>query len=158
MDWGGVIMNKYLAPDNKGRHSRKTTDVFEIATAFTNQTAVQCVAVQPNNLQDVAQHELDFLKTIPATWDETRFLDGYPGKYVVLARRHADNWYIAALNAQKEPLNLSLNISAFNVKNLLIDEVNKKGLLTGSNILPLKTDKKGNLKLTVQPNGGAVLY
>ena len=158
MDWGGVIMNKYLAPDNKGRHSRKTTDVFEIATAFTNQTAVQCVAVQPNNLQDVAQHELDFLKTIPTTWDETRFLDGYPGKYVVLARRHADNWYIAALNAQKEPLNLTLNISAFNVKNLLIDEVDKKGLLTGSNILPLKTDKKGNLKLTVQPNGGAVLY
>ena len=44
------------------------------------------------------------------TWDETRFIDGYPGKYVVLARRHADQWYIAGINAQKEPLKLKLNL------------------------------------------------
>ena len=158
MDWGGVIMNKYLSPDNKSRHSRKTTDVFEIATAFTNQCAVQCIAIQPNNLQDLPQHELDFLRTIPTTWDETRYVDGYPGKFVVLARRHADNWYIAALNAQKEPLQLTLSVGDFNLKNLLNDTADKKGTVTGSAILPLKTDKKGNIKLTVQPNGGAVLY
>ena len=158
MDWGGVIMNKYLSKDNKGRHSRKTTDVFEIATAFTNQTAVQCIAIQPNNLQELPQHELDFLKTIPTTWDETRFIDGYPGKFVVLARRHADRWYIAALNAKKEPLSLTLNLSEFGVKNLLADEADKKGNITGSAVLPVKADKKGNVKLTVQPNGGAVIY
>ena len=158
MDWGGVIMNKYLSPDNKSRHSRKTTDVFEIATAFTNQCAVQCVAIQPNNLQDVPQHELDFLRTIPTTWDETRYIDGYPGKFVVLARRHADSWYIAVLNAQKEPLRLTLSVSDFNLQNLLIDTADKKGYVTGSSILPLKADKKGNVKLTVQPNGGAVLF
>ncbi|MBO7068185.1 MAG: glycoside hydrolase family 97 catalytic domain-containing protein [Bacteroidaceae bacterium] len=166
MDWGGVIMNRYLSPDNKSRHSRKTTDVFEIATAFTNQTAVQCIAIQPNNLLPhtggvdggLPQHELDFLKTIPATWDETRFIDGYPGKYVVLARRHAGQWYIAALNAQQEPLNLTLNISEYNVKNLLVDVTDKKGVVTGSAVLPLKTDKKGIIKLVIQPCGGAVLY
>ena len=158
MDWGGVIMNKYLSKDNKDRHSRKTTDVFEIATAFTNQTAVQCIAIQPNNLQELPRHELDFLKTIPTTWDETRFIDGYPGKFVVLARRHADRWYIAALNAKKEPLSLTLNLSEFGVKNLLADEADKKGNITGSAVLPIKADKKGNVKLTVQPNGGAVIY
>ena len=158
MDWGGVIMNKYISRDNKSRHSRKTTDVFEIATAFTNQAAVQCIAIQPNNLQELPQHELDFLKTIPTTWDETRFIDGYPGKFVVLARRHADRWYIAALNAKKEPLSLTLDLSEFGVKNLLADEADKKGNITGSAILPVKADKKGNVKLTVQPNGGAVLY
>ena len=158
MDWGGVIMNKYLSPDNKSRHSRKTTDIFEIATAFTNQSAVQCIAIQPNNLQDVPQHELDFLRTIPTTWDETRYIDGYPGKYVVLARRHVDNWYIVALNAQKQPLQLTLSVSDFNLQNLLIDTADKKGYVTGSSIQPLKADKKGNVKLTVQPNGGAVLF
>jgi hypothetical protein len=154
MDWGGVIMNKYLSKDNKSRHSRKTTDAFEIATAFTNQTAIQCIAIQPNNLQELPQVELDFLKTIPATWDETRFIDGYPGRYVVLARRHADKWYIVALNAQKEPLNLSLDIKSYNLKNLLTDGTNT----TDAVQLPLKADKKGNVKLTVQPNGGAVLF
>ena len=154
MDWGGVIMNKYLSKDNKSRHSRKTTDAFEIATAFTNQTAIQCIAIQPNNLQELPQVELDFLKTIPATWDETRFIDGYPGRYVVLARRHADKWYIVALNAQKEPLNLSLDIKSYNLKNLLTDGTNT----TDAVQLPLKADKKGKVKLTVQPNGGAVLF
>lgn len=168
MDWGGIIMNKYLSPDNKSRHSRKTTDVFEIATAFTNQTAIQCVAIQPNNLQDLPQLELDFLKTIPTTWDETRYIDGYPGKYVVLARRHGEQWYIAALNAQKEPLQLSLDINGYNVKSLLTDATDKKGIVTGTVSQPLKQrsaakgevkiDKNGCVNLTVQPNGGAVLY
>ena len=54
------------------------------------------------------------MKQVPTTWDETRFIDGYPGKYVVLARRHADKWYIAGINAQKEPLKLKLNLSMFN--------------------------------------------
>ena len=158
MDWGGVIMNKYLSKDNKSRHSRKTTDVFEIATAFTNQTAIQCVAIQPNNLQDLPQVELDFLKTLPTTWDETRFIDGYPGKFVILARRHANQWYIAALNAQKEPLNLSLNIKDYNVKSILMDTTDKKGIITDVTTQPVKADKKGNVKLTIQPNGGAVLF
>jgi hypothetical protein len=56
--------------------------------------------MQPNNLTELPQAELDFLKELPTTWDETRFIDGYPGKYVVLARRHGEQWYIAGLNAQ----------------------------------------------------------
>ena len=150
-------MNKYLSKDNKSRHSRKTTDVFEIATAFINQTAIQCIAIQPNNLQDLPQVELDFLKTIPTTWDETRFIDGYPGRYVVLARRHGEQWYIAALNAQKEPLTLSLDVKDYGVKDILADATDKKGNVTGAVLEPLKA-KKGIAKLTVPSNGGAVLF
>ena len=109
-------------------------------------------------MHDLPQHELDFLKGIPTTWDETRYIDGYPGKFVVLARRHADSWYIAALNAQKEPLQLTLDVSGFNVKNQLVDVADKKGIVIGSSQRPLKADKQGRVKLTVQPNGGAVLY
>ena len=158
MDWGGVIMNKYLSPDNKSRHTRKTTDLFEIATAFTNQTAVQCIAMQPNNLDELPQVELDFLKGIPTTWDETRFIDGYPGKYVVLARRHGTQWYVAGLNAQKEPLSLTLDLSQFNVKTQFVDQTDKRKNVVGVQMLPLKADKKGFSKITMQPNGGIVLF
>ncbi|UKK54983.1 glycoside hydrolase family 97 protein [Prevotella sp. E2-28] len=157
MDWGGVIMNKYMSRDNKTRHTRKTTDAFEIASAFTNQTAIQCIAMQPNNLQELPQAELDFLKTIPTTWDETHLLDGYPGKYVVLARRHDDQWYVAGLNALKEPLTLTLDLAAFNVTKQLCDQVDKKGTVTGIAISNLKL-KKGKAKVTMQPNGGFVAY
>ena len=161
MDWGGVIMNKYLSKDNKSRHTRKTTDAFEIASAFTNQTAVQCIAMQPNNLEELPQAELDFLKSIPTTWDETRFIDGYPGQYVVLARRHGDQWYIAGLNATKEPLKLTLSLDMFDAAktvNQLVDIADKKGNVTGVATLPLKTDKKQQAKVTIQPNGGIVIF
>lgn len=157
MDWGGVIMNKYMSKDNKTRHTRKTTDAFEIASAFTNQTAIQCIAMQPNNLQELPQAELDFLKAIPTTWDETRYVDGYPGKYVVLARRHGDQWYVAGLNALKEPLTLTLDLDDFDVTRQFCDQVDKKGTVTGIAISPLKL-KKGKAKVTMQPNGGFVAY
>ena len=166
MDWGGVIMNRYLSPDNKSRHTRKTTDVFEIATAFTNQTAVQCIAMQPNNLLPftgeidggLSDVELDFLKRIPTTWDETRYVDGYPGRYVVLARRHGSQWYVAGLNAQKEPLTLTLDLTKFDVKTQLVDQVDKRKQVIGVQQLPLKPDKQGKVKVTIQPNGGVVLF
>ena len=157
MDWGGVIMNKYMSKDNKSRHTRKTTDAFEIASAFTNQTAIQCIAMQPNNLQELPQAELDFLKTIPTTWDETRFIDGYPGKYVVLARRHEDQWYVAGLNALKEPLTLTLDLDDFDVTKQFNDKTDKKGIVTGIAISDLKL-KKGKAKITMQPNGGFVAF
>ena len=110
MDWGGVIMNKYLSRDNKSRHRRATSDMFEIATAITNQSEVNCIAMQPNNLGELPAIELELLREMPTQWDETRFIDGYPGRYVVMARRHADRWYIAALNGTGEPLSLDLSL------------------------------------------------
>jgi len=111
MDWGGIIMNKWMSRDNKSRHTRKTTDIFELASGIIMQTSVQCVAMQPNNLDELPQFELDFLRDLPTTWEETRYIDGYPGKYVILARKATNGqWYIAGLNALKEPLTLTLNL------------------------------------------------
>ena len=154
MDWGGVIMNKWMAPDNKSRHTRKTTDIFEMASGITMQTSVQCVAMQPNNLQELPQFEMDFLRELPTTWQETRFIDGYPGKYVVMARQATNGqWYIAGLNAQKEPLTLTIDITAFGQLNSLYID-NKKGEPT---LTTLKPNKKGQVKVTIQPNGGIII-
>jgi hypothetical protein len=156
MDWGGIIMNKWMSTDNKSRHTRKTTDIFELATGITMQTSVQCVAMQPNNLQELPQFEMDYLRQLPTTWQETRFIDGYPGKYVVMARKATNGqWYIAGLNAQKTPLTLTLNLTEYGdgLSKLLIDD--KKIQPTQQQ---LKKDKKGNVKVTIQPNGGLVIY
>lgn len=156
MDWGGVLLNKYMSRDNKSRHPRYTTNIFEIASAFTNQSAIQCVAIQPNNLEELSQAELEFLKALPTTWDETRFIDGYPGKYVVLARRHGDQWYIAGLNGTKEAMKLTLDLPMLqgNTAKLFID--NKK---TGEpQLTELKVDKKGKAKIEMQPHGGIIIF
>ena len=174
MDWGGIIMNKYLSKDNKSRHPRHTTDIFELASGIVMQTSVQCVAMQPNNLDELPQFELDFLRQLPTTWEETRFIDGYPGKYVVLARKTTNGqWYIAGLNALNEPLTLTLDLSSLASDNSLTPRSalplgsskntlpltslfldNKKGepMLT-----PLKLDKKQQVKVTIQPRGGLII-
>ena len=156
MDWGGIIMNKYLSTDNKSRHPRHTTDIFELASGIIMQTSVQCVAMQPNNLQELPQFEMDFLRQLPTTWEETRFIDGYPGKYVVLARKAANGqWYIAGLNAQPTPLTLTIDLSEFDnsLSKLLIDDKKAQPQQTA-----LKVNKTGQVKITLQPNGGAVIY
>ena len=161
MDWGGVIMNKYMSRDNKSRHQRQTTDVFEIATAFTNQAALQCVAMQPNNLEELPQMELDFLRQLPTTWDETRYVDGYPGRYVVLARRHGSQWYVAGLNGTDKAMTLTLSLPMLQTgskMSLLTDKADKKGNVTGVQTVDLKIDKKGQTKVTLQPRGGIVIY
>ena len=156
MDWGGIIMNKYLSKDNKSRHTRKTTDIFEMASGLIMQTSVQCVAMQPNNLQELPQFEMDFLKTLPTTWDETRYIDGYPGKYVVLARRHGNDWYVAGLSAEKQSLTLTLDLPMFTPGQTLQYYVDDKK--TGEpSLTTLKVDKKGKAKVILQPNGGLIL-
>ena len=156
MDWGGIIMNKHLSPDNKSRHTRKTTDIFELASGLIMQTSVQCVAMQPNNLGELPEFELDFLRRLPTTWEETRFIDGYPGRYVVLARKATDGqWYIAGLNAQKEPLTQTLDLPMFAPGETLryyVDEPSGK-----PTVIPIKIDKKGRAKVTIQPNGGLII-
>ena len=154
MDWGGTIMNKYLSRDNKSRHKRYTTDIFEMAVAITTKTTVQCIAMQPNNLEELPQFELDFLKEVPTVWHETRFLDGYPGKYVVLARRHEDKWYVAGLNAEPQPKTLTVKMEewAGQTVNYYVDDPK-----AGPQLRQLKFDKKGQAKVTIQPNGGVIL-
>ena len=158
MDWGGIIMNKYLSKDNKSRHTRKTTDIFEMASGITMQAAILCVAMQPNNLteNELPELELDWLKAMPTTWDETQFIDGYPGRYAVLARRHGDDWYVAGISALKEPLKLTLDLPMFTAGSQLKYYVDDPK--TGQPVLTsLKVDKKGKAKVEIQPNGGLII-
>lgn len=154
MDWGGIILNRHMSRDNKSRHTRKTTDIFELASGITTQSYIQCAALCPNNLSEVPLFEIDFIESMPTTWDETRYIDGFPGKYVVLARRHGDKWYVAGLNALKEPLKLKLSLPMLCGETLEYYVDDKDGN-------PVKTTRKvnakGNVDVVIQPNGGIIL-
>lgn len=159
-DWGGVILNRYLSRDNKSRHQRFTSDIFELATAIVLQTSINCIALQPNNLKELPDFELDFLRQIPTTWDEVRFLDGYPGRYVVLARRHGDNWYIAGLNGTNKEKQISLDLPMFagkQVKYYTDTKKKKDELLPSSTLKTLNMGKDGKVRITMQPMGGVIL-
>lgn len=155
MEFGGTFLNKRLNRGNNGGTARKTTDVFQLATAVLFQNPIQNYALAPNNLTDSPQVCLDFMRQVPTTWDETRFIDGYPGKYVVIARRHNDKWYIVGINAQKKVLNLQLNLPM---------------LLKGDNVIYYKDNEKmqpveeafvvenpESINVVIHPGGGVIL-
>ena len=99
MDFGGSTLNKHYSVDNKRGTTRRTSDVFAMATAVLFQSSVQHFALAPNNLQDAPDWAIGFMKLVPTTWDEVRFIDGYPGKYAVIARRAGTKWYVAGISA-----------------------------------------------------------
>ena len=156
MDFGGSALNKYYNADNAPRGSRRvTSDVYALATAVLFQSPVQHFALAPNNLTDAPSWAIDFMKEVPTTWDEVRFIDGYPGKYVILARRHGDKWYIAGVNAQKETLKLKVNLPMFSngekVRLFSDDKVLQGG------VKQIEIGKKQELQLAIPCNGGVLI-
>ena len=166
-DWGGVLMNTHMSRDNKSRHPRYTSNVFEMASALIMQSSINAVVLCPNNLSELQPFELDFLRELPTTWDETRFLDGYPTRYVALARRHGSKWYVGALNGTQKPISMTLDLSMFANQTMtcLTDQPLKKSKKAQDNAqqLPtpvqkqLKVPQDGKVQITIQPMGGIII-
>ncbi len=156
MDFGGSTLNKYYNYKNEPRGSRRiTSDVFALATAVLFQSPVQHFALAPNNLTDAPAWAIDFMKQVPTTWDDVHFIDGYPGKYIILARRHGDTWYVVGINAQKEPLKLDLALPMFEAGTMLQHYSDDKEL-QGS-VKSVKLNKKQTVKINIPSQGGTVI-
>lgn len=154
MEFGGVLLNKFLVKSNTGRNKRLTSDAFQLATAVLFQNPVQFFGLTPNNLTDVPAFELDFLRQVPVTWEETRFIDGYPGKYAVLARRHGADWYVAGVNGQKNAISLELKLPMLAGKKLRCyhDDANGNTVYTDTIV-----DASGIFNINMPAGGGFVL-
>ena len=155
MEFGGTILNKRLNKTNDGGTYRRTTDVFQIATAVLFQNPIQNFAITPNNLYDAPSSMIEFMKEVPTTWDETRFIDGYPGKYCVLARRHNGRWYIAGVSALKEPLKLELDLSMLSDGDECTYYYDNKKREPQKETLKIK--KSSSVPVVIQPEGGVVI-
>ena len=155
MDFGGSTLNKYYNGDNKSGSHRITSDVFALATAVLFQSSVQHFALAPNNLTDAPAWAIDFMKAVPTTWDDIRFIDGYPGKYVIMARRHADKWYVVGINAEKQPLKKTLTLDMIPAGTML-DVYSDNDKLEGSK-KQVKLGKKQTINVVIPCNGGVVI-
>ena len=95
------------------------------------------------------------MKQVPSTWDDIRFIDGYPGKYVVLARRKGQRWYVAGVNAQPEPLKVKVKLPMFAPGEEVVrysDDKELKGKME-----TVRLNKNQEISLSVPTNGGVVI-
>ena len=155
MDFGGSTLNKYYNVDNQHGTVRRTSDVFALATAVLFQSSVQHFAMAPNNLTDAPAWAVQFMKDVPTLWDEVKFIDGYPGRYAIIARRAGTKWFIAGISAQKEPLKTKLDLSPFFKKGSTVTTYTDDAALVGST-KPLKVAAKP-IAVTIPENGGLVI-
>ena len=155
MDFGGSALNKRYSADNQHGTTRKTSDVYALATAVLFQSAVQHFALAPNNLTDAPAWAIDFMKKVPTTWDEVKFIDGYPGKYIIMARRCGKQWFVVGVNAEKEPLKKTITLPMFGAGTPL-QLYSDDALLNGS-VKTIKQNKRQQLTITIPCNGGVVV-
>lgn len=153
MDFGGSTLNKHYSRDNVHGNTRRTSDVYALATAVLFQSAVQHFAMAPNNLDDAPKWALEFMKQVPTEWDDVKFIDGYPGKYVIMARRSGDKWYVAGINATDKPVTKKLSLDMLSAnKSAMVYTDNSK--LNGN----VKTMRVGKtIKVTIPTNGAFVI-
>lgn len=155
MEYGGTVLNKRMGKENRHGNIRRTSDGFQLATAILFQNPVQNFALTPESYAEAPDDAIVFMKEVPTTWDETRYIDGYPGKYVVIARRHGDGWYVSGVNAIDHPINLKLNLP-------MLQKGQSVEIYTDTPVDSLKAKKltvknPDSVPVTIHPNHGFVI-
>ncbi|MBP5683313.1 MAG: glycoside hydrolase family 97 catalytic domain-containing protein [Bacteroidales bacterium] len=92
------------------QHPHNTTNPHELALTVLFESGLQHIADRPESLLAKPQEVKDFFSELPAAWDETKFVCGYPSEYVVLARRKGTTWYIAGINGTNEVKSIDVNL------------------------------------------------
>jgi len=98
-----------------------------------------------------------FLQHIPRKWDDVKFFDGFPGKYVVMARKSGEKWYVAGINSQSENQHLTIDLSK--LKKVIVNSVTliTDGVTNRSFTEQNTTLKNNMLEVEMKSNGGFVL-
>lgn len=153
MDYTPVVFS-----DIPGPVERVTTNAFELALAVLFHSGVQHYAALPESMEKVPDYVKTLMKGIPVSWDETQFVGGYPGKWVALARRTGDIWYVAGVNGTGETIQKNLNLSfAGGTEAILISDgkearsfVRGKVTLDSAHSIHIEMKKNGGFLLTIR--------
>ena len=133
------------------------TRAAELSKFVIYESPLTVVCDHPDNILN--QPGSDFLKIVPTTWDDIKFIGGYPGEYVAIAKRSGEAWFVGAMNnsiGKKIELNLSFLPAGTYEAETWNDTKNsdkepkelKKSVIT--------IEAPGSLKVTMADNGGFV--
>jgi alpha-glucosidase len=122
------------------------------------ESEVEMVADSPDAYD--GQKELDFLKAVPASWDETRVLNGVPAKYITTARRRGNEWFIGSItNEDARELDVPLSFlggGAYDAE-IYSDGPNAATQPKDSVFEKRRVNAQTVLKLKLAPAGGSAI-
>jgi hypothetical protein len=152
MDFTPVVL------DRINRIERRTSSAFELALSVLFTSGIQHYAEIPEGMAKAPAYVREFLKGVPNVWDDTKFLEGYPGKYVVIARRGEGRWYVAGINGESTAKQVNLDLSELSVRGTgrLIGDGDAGGNLSFRRE-SISSDAGKKTELTMAPRGGFVI-
>lgn len=106
---GPMDYTPVMFQDNVYRHL--TTYSHELALPVIFESGWLHFAGGPQEYLELPEAPKNFLKAIPTAWDDTKFLAGEPGKFVVLARKSGDSWYVAGINGESTDRDMNVTLS-----------------------------------------------
>jgi len=149
MDFTPMNLNKVYT-----HVQRRTTSGFELALSILFLSGIQHYAESPAGISLMPDYVKTFLADLPTYWDDVKFIDGYPGKYLVVARRSGARWYVAGINGENTEKVLSLDLSFLgNKKGRIISDADEPRTFTNKEI----TLDAGRTTVTMKPQGGFVI-
>ena len=154
MDFTPCILSKRLGPWPDAP-VRRTTDAFELALPVVFFSGIQHFGITPDQIAAQPDCVREYFRRLPTAWDETRLVDGYPGRFAVVARRHGQTWYVAAINGQSEPMTVSLPLEFAGAGPWTLLHDGDSGVVEEQISAPADG---GPIELTLLPAGGAILW
>jgi hypothetical protein len=89
---------------------RVTRNGFELAESVLFLSGIQHFAETPEGMATAPGYVKAFLHDLPRSWDDSKFVAGYPGRHAVIARKSGNAWYVAGFNAEDADLTLDLDL------------------------------------------------
>jgi alpha-glucosidase len=134
------------------------TRAQQLALYVVFQTPIQMVSDSPEMY--AGQPAFQFIRDVPASWDSTKVLDGNPGEYIVMARRHGTDWYLGSIT-NWTPRNLEVPLDFLEAGEYRA-EIYADGAGASTNpkdvVIRKQVVRKGQtLKLTLAPGGGCAI-
>jgi alpha-glucosidase len=133
----------------------RTTLTFELALPVVFESGIQHFGLVPDEYKLMPDFVVEFLQKVPTAWDDTRFIDGFPGRYAVIARKAGDAWYVGGINGtnQEMPLTLDLSFIPPDARVTLITDGPDRTFTQKA----LERDADGKFDVRMQPYGGFVI-
>ena len=92
------------------QHPHITSKAHELALTVLFESALQHLADRPESFYQQPVEVQQFFGYLPAAWDDTKLINGYPGQYVTIARKMDDKWFVAGINGTDNPMDIKLNL------------------------------------------------
>ena len=139
----------------------KTTSAHQMAIAVVFYSPLQYMYWYDRPHESLDEPELEFFDRVPTVWDDTKVIHGEIGKYITMARRSGDDWFVGTMtNIDGRKLSIPLEFlpegKTFTA-HIYYDDPKVK-IRTQVGIKSIKVTNKSIIDANLQPSGGQVIW